>query len=232
MKEEKTKRINKYLAEKGISTRRGADAMILAGKILINGKKAILGDKVSSNDKVEIVGIKEGKNLKYFSYNKPLGLETKDIEEEIKEILPEGVGRLFPVGRLDKDSSGLIILTNDGRITDRLLNPKSFHEKEYRVVLDHPITNTILRGLKEGLSIGGFTARSALVRKIDAETFDIILTEGQNRQIRRMCRAFSYDVMSLTRFRVMNILLENQKVGTLREIKGNELDLFLKSLGL
>ncbi len=232
MKENKEVRINKYLADKGISTRRGADTLISAGKILINGRKAVLGDKVSPADKVEVAGIKEDRNLKYFAYNKPLGLETKDIEERIAEILPEGVNRLFPVGRLDKDSSGLIILTNDGRITDRLLNPKSFHEKEYQVVLDHPITNTILRGLKEGLSIGGFTARKALVRKIDAETFDIILTEGQNRQIRRMCRAFSYDVMSLTRFRVMNILIENQKQGTLREIKGVELDLFLKSLGL
>lgn len=227
-------RINKYLAEKGIATRRGADELISAGLVKINGRTAKLGDKVEAKDKVEIGEQAKNKEYIYLAYNKPVGIVTHSPqpgERDIRQALKLEKD-IFPVGRLDKDSSGLIILTNDGRITDKMLNPKFFHEKEYSVVIDRPITNTFLLKIKQGFRMGRERVRPAKIRKTSLEGFDIILTEGKNRQVRRMCKALGYNVLSLKRIRVMNINLSNLKLGQIRPIEGEELKVFLNSLGL
>jgi 23S rRNA pseudouridine2604 synthase len=227
-------RINKYLAEKNISTRRGADDLIKTGKVKINGRVARLGDKVNRNDKVEVGESARKKEYVYIAYSKPFGIITHSPqkgEKSIKDIF-KFPGDVFPVGRLDKDSEGLIILTNDGRITDKLLNPKFFHEKEYSAEVDKPITNVFLLRIKEGLKTGNFKTRPAKIRKTDQRNFDIILTEGQNRQIRRMCAALGYKVERLKRVRIMNIKLGNLKANDYRKISGKELERFLSDLGI
>ena len=264
-------RINKYLAERNVATRRGADLLISAGLVKINGRVAKLGEKVLAGDKVEV-----GKEIQkeyayphtknfgvgvYLAYNKPAGVVTHSSkpqghpeqsrrvthspqagEKDIKQVLKLKEG-MFPVGRLDKDSSGLIIITNDGRITDKMLNPKFFHEKEYSAAVDRPISNTFLLKIKQGFNIGPSTGahhypmrqervRPAKIRKTGPESFDIILTEGKNRQIRRMGKALGYNVINLKRIRIMNIKLGNLKTGATRKIEGLELKEFLESLGL
>ena len=224
-------RINKYLADKGIATRRKADELVSQGKILINGKVAKLGDQVWEDDKVEVKGMKEEK-LVYYAYNKPVGVTTigkQPGEEEIKDITQFPI-KVFPVGRLDKDSSGLLIMTNDGRITKKLLDPKYDHEKEYIVEVNHPIEHTFMVRLRDGVKLGKEVTKKAKVRKIDKYTLEIIITEGKNRQIRRMCASFNYDVRSLKRIRVMNIELGKLKSNYYREIKGKELEEFLKKV--
>ncbi|KKQ36007.1 MAG: Ribosomal large subunit pseudouridine synthase F [Candidatus Nomurabacteria bacterium GW2011_GWB1_37_5] len=238
-------RINKYLAIKNISTRRGADELIRAGKVKINGRKAKLGDQVTIKDKVEVGKEMQSKKYSYFAFNKPIGVVThspqigeKDIKSFLSKI--DQNNDLFPLGRLDKDSSGLIILTNDGRITDKMLNPKFYHEKEYSVEVDHPINNTFLLKIKQGFNMGKEKVRPAKIRKTpqlssgqaDPTKFDIILTEGKNRQIRRMCAALSYKVLSLKRIRIINIILGNLPKGQIRPIEGGELKTFIESLGL
>lgn len=224
-------RINKYLADKGIATRRKADELVSQGKILINGKVAKLGDQVWEDDKVEVKGMKEEK-LVYYAYNKPVGVTTigkQPGEEEIKDITQFPI-KVFPVGRLDKDSSGLLIMTNDGRITKKLLDPKYDHEKEYIVEVNHPIEHTFMVRLRDGVKLGKEITKKAKVRKIDKYTLEIIITEGKNRQIRRMCASFNYDVRSLKRIRVMNIELGKLKSNYYREIKGKELEEFLDAV--
>lgn len=230
------KRINSYLRDLGYGTRRSVEALIEKGFVYINGKKATLGDKVGTKDKVEI---KTGKkdvmeDYIYLAYNKPKGVSTlPDVgQKSIKDMIGKYSDTVFPIGRLDKDSSGLIILTNDGRITDKLLNPKFEHEKEYHVRVNKKINNTLLKSLKEGVRVGEFRTKPAKVRKINENTFDIILTEGQNRQIRRMCAAFGYDVKSLERFRIENISLSGLRSNQIRIIRDRELKNFLKVLGL
>lgn len=224
-------RINKYLADQGISTRRGADKLISIGKVLINGKRAKLGDVVNEEDKVTLKGVKEEK-LVYYAYNKPVGITTvgkQEGEEEIKDII-QFPFRVFPIGRIDKDSEGLVIMTNDGRITKKLLDPKWGHEKEYVVEVNHAIEHNFMVRLRDGVRLGRETTKKAKVRKIDKNTFEIIITEGKNRQIRRMCASFNYDVRNLKRVRVMNIELGKLHPNTYREIKGKELEDFLKKV--
>jgi 23S rRNA pseudouridine2604 synthase len=233
-------RLNKYLAQMSIASRREADALIEKGSIFVNGKKATLGTKVNKTDTVTLGGDKiSAGNVKkeanrYFAYFKPVGVTTtKEVDAKDILSLTKFPVPVFPVGRLDKDSEGLIIMTNDGRVTERLLHPRSFHEKEYRVELNRPINNTLLRGIKSGLHVGGFRARPAQVRKADSpETMDIILTEGQNRQVRRMVKAFGFNVVNLLRFRIENIVIDGLDPGEQREIKGPELEEFLKRLKL
>ena len=227
-------RINRYLSIRGISTRKGADELIKKGVVLLNGKKAVLGDKVGPKDKVSIAGVIDTGKYHYFAYYKPKGVTTLPEKNTLSVMamansLPKDA---FPVGRLDKDSEGLLLITNDGRITDRLLNPKNENEKEYHAVLNKPITNTLLRGIKEGIKVGEFKTRPAKVRKTSEDSFDIILTEGQNREIRRMCLAFGFEVVSLKRFRIMNLELGNLKANEYRELKGSELSGFLRALNL
>ncbi|OGI68131.1 hypothetical protein A2738_03035 [Candidatus Nomurabacteria bacterium RIFCSPHIGHO2_01_FULL_42_15] len=215
-------RINKYLALRKISTRRGADDLIVAKKVFINGKLAVLGSKVTETDKVEVKG-GEQKKYKYFAYNKPIGVETDSPQED-----------LFPLGRLDKNSHGLLILTNDGRITDQLLNPKYFHEKEYVVRTLNKLRSSFKQKMEAGVKIEGqenYVTKKCKVKILSDFSFKIILTEGKKHQIRRMCSALFQEVADLKRERIMNIKLGNLKSGQMREIKGEELVNFLKSIG-
>lgn len=214
-------RINKYLADQKISTRRGADELIEQKKVFINGKLAVLGSKVNENDKVEVRGAKEKAYL-YFAYNKPIGIETTSPRAE-----------LFPLGRLDKNSHGLLILTNDGRITDQLLNPKYTHEKEYLVKTSNKLRSSFKKKMEAGVNIEGqenYVTKKCQVKILSDFTFKIILTEGKKHQIRRMCSALFQEIADLKRERIMNIKLGNLKPNGLREIKGEELEIFLKSL--
>lgn len=231
-------RINKYLAQKGYATRRGADELIEKKRVYINGQVAVLGDKVEEDDKVEVKGGgKSNAKLVYFAYHKPVGVithspqdEEEDIRERVAEI-PELAGT-FPVGRLDKGSSGLIILTNDGRITDRLLNPEYEHEKEYIVKTKERLRDSFKANMEGGLDIEGDHTKPAKVRILGNSTFSIVLTEGKKHQIRRMVVALFNEVVTLQRVRVMNVMLGTLKPGAFRAIEGDELTVFLKSLGL
>lgn len=226
-------RINKYLAYIGICARREADELILQKKVRINGRVAVLGDKVLENDKVVVAEFK--KDLVYLAFNKPKGVIThspQNGEKEIKDVLRVAKG-VVPVGRLDKNSSGLIILSNDGRLTDKLLNPEHNHEKEYIVKVNKPIDGLFLKKMGEGVKLDdGYITKKCTVKKINSEKFLITLTEGKKHQIRRMCDAFGYGVANLERRRIMNIKLNKLQLGEAREIKGYELKELLKSLGL
>lgn len=229
-------RINKYLAHKGLSTRREADELISRGVVTINGKRALLGDKVLETDTVEISKKtleKRALAYRYVAYSKPRGVST-DTQKDSPSILSENpaLRGLFPIGRLDKDSHGLILLTNDGRLTERLLNPDREHEKEYHVRVDKPVTDTFVRHMARGVMIEGYKTKTAKVRRAGETTFNIILTEGKNHQIRRMCAAKGYRVISLQRIRVMNIKIGDLKEGQFRDIQGKELETFLKKIGL
>ena len=208
-------RINKYLALKKISTRRGADELVENKKVFINGKLALLGSKVNETDIVEVKGAK-AKEYKYFAYNKPIGIETNSPRED-----------LFPLGRLDKNSHGLLILTNDGRITDQLLNPKYFHEKEYVVRTSNKLRSSFKNKMEAGVNIEGYQTKPCKVKVLNENTFRVILTEGKKHQIRRMCSNLFQEIADLKRERIMNIKLDNLKSNGLREIKGDELTTFL-----
>lgn len=237
MENKKTKisngmRINKYLAHKNYATRRGADTLISEGKVFINGKKAVLGDQVTETDKVTLQGF-EAPNYVYYAYYKPAGVSTvvsaadeKSIEDVAK--FPE---RVFPIGRLDKDSEGLILMTNDGRLTDKLLNPENDHDKEYLVTLEEEITHAFLVKMNLGVRIGDYKTKKAKIRRVDKHSFEIILTEGKNRQIRKMCANLGFKVKYLKRFRVMNILLGKLKPNQFRKLTAPELKTLFKDLG-
>lgn len=215
-------RINKYLALKNISTRKGADELISKKQVFINGKLAILGSKVNEKDKVEVKGNQAFKKYIYYAYNKPAGLITSDIS----------VNGTFPIGRLDKDSHGLIVLTNDGRITDKLLNPKYVHEKEYIVKTTEKLRSNFKQKMEAGVNIEGYVTQKCKVQIMNPNCFRVILSEGKKHQIRRMCSNLFQEVADLKRIRIMNINLGNLKPNSLREIKGPELETFLKSLGI
>ncbi len=225
-------RINKYLATQGVSTRRNADKLILAGKVLINGRKAVVGDKVVEGDKVEI-----SKKIKndyiYYAYYKPRGVITHSPQRGEKDISSsinlEGV---FPIGRLDKDSEGLIILTNDGRITDRLLNPKYDHDKEYLVKTKTTIKPFHLSVMEKGMILEGIQTKPCKTKFLTDTSFLITISEGQKHQIRRMCDALTLPIESLKRVRIMNIRLGKLNQNEFRKIDGDELKTFLKSLSL
>lgn len=223
-------RINKYLAHKNYCTRREADTLITAGKVLINGKPAQLGDKVTENDKVDVRF--RTKKYRYFAYNKPRGVITHSPEEgetDIRQSIPL-VG-VFPVGRLDKDSNGLIIITDDGRITDKLLNPDFAHEKEYVVSTREELPENFKSKMETGVNIEGYVTKPAIVKVLSPKKFSIILTEGKKHQIRRMVAFFGLATSSLERVRIMNVRLSGLKQGEYRPILGQELATFLKSLG-
>ncbi|MEK7148173.1 MAG: pseudouridine synthase [Patescibacteria group bacterium] len=238
-------RINKYLAEEKHSTRRGADELISKGSVFINGRVAKLGEMVNEGDKVEVrfrAGLK--KKLIYLAYNKPRGVVTHSADsgdEDIKDKVP--VKGVFPVGRLDKDSSGLIILTNDGRVTKRLLSPEFYHEKEYVVTTKERLRSSFKEKMEAGVEIGDELTRPCKVEILGENPpshkvsegqgkFKIILTEGKNRQIRRMCAALFQEVATLKRVRVMNIEIGDLKENQWRNIEGEELSTFLGSLEL
>lgn len=226
-------RINRYLAIKGHATRRDADGLIVAGKIKINGKTAKLGDKVHEGDSVEIVN-ETKKNYIYLAFNKPVGVVTHSPQEGEKSIadILKIKEKVFPLGRLDKESYGLIILTNDGRATDRLLAPEYYHEKEYLVKVSKPLSPDFIRRMQKGVYIESYKTKPAILKTTGDKSFRLTLTEGKKHQIRRMCTALGYEVVELKRVRIMNIELKDLAPGKAREIKGKELIIFLKSLGL
>lgn len=227
-------RINKYMSRQKMCSRREADRLIDSGCVYLNGRSAALGDKVNEGDEVKIV---EGVMIDrvYLAYNKPVGIITHSPgpdEECITDII-ETDERVFPIGRLDKDSHGLIILTNDGLVTKRLLDPENEKEKEYIVKVNKAYNEDFLYDLSEGVELDdGYTTKPCKVGTVDDTTFIIVLTEGKKRQIRRMCEALGYNVVDLQRTRIANIELGDVPTGEYREIKGTELKDFLSILNL
>ena len=232
-------RINKYLAQNNYSTRVGGDELIKKGLVFLNGRKAVLGDKVYEGDEVIVKTKNSQKEYVYYAYNKNVNVSTNP-DENSKDILKvtKFPTKVFPVGRLDKDSHGLIIMTNDGRITDRLLSPKYVHEKEYVVKVEPGFTDKFIKLMGNGVHFDGFISKKCKIwptnikNGVSKDTFNIVLTEGKKRQIRRMCEALHHNVIDLKRIRIMNIELGNIAYGEFREIKGKELETLLKSLNL
>lgn len=226
-------RINKYLSAQGVCSRREADKHIEQGDIKINGRLATPGDQVEDGDVVEFKGrIIESEDVPFvlLAYNKPVGLVCSAKEKEnIVDVIgyPE---RIYPVGRLDKDSEGLVLLTNQGELHNQISHARNCHEKEYEVMVNKTITREFLESMRNGVAILDTVTRPCKVKKTGRNTFNIILTQGLNRQIRRMCDALEYRVWSLKRIRVMNIELGDLPKGEYREIKGKELETLLSLL--
>jgi 23S rRNA pseudouridine2604 synthase len=222
-------RINKYLSEIGHCSRRAADKLIDDGRIKVNGKAVSMGQKVSSSDRIEVDGIlvenlKEG-NV-YIAFNKPTGIVcTTDTRVEKDNIIDyiNYPRRIFPIGRLDKMSEGLILMTNDGDIVNKILRSRNNHEKEYIVTVNKPITNDFIEKIRNGLPILDQITKKCYAEQIHKKQFRIILTQGLNRQIRRMCDYLEYKVVKLKRIRIMNIKL-NTKVGLYRDLTKKEMN--------
>lgn len=230
-------RINKYLAQEKIASRREADVLLAERKITINGKVAVIGQKVNEGDKVEVKGTT--KKYVYLAYYKGRGIITHspaageiDIATRLKKDY--GLKDISPIGRLDKDSEGLIIISNDGRITGPLCDPDANHEKEYEVVVDKPITAIFTKMMALGVDIEGYKTKPAQIKtqpKND-KVFFLTITEGKKHQIRRMCAALGYQVQSLKRIRIENIKVGTLKPNQYRKITGDDLNTLLKSLGI
>ncbi|AGC40939.1 23S rRNA pseudouridine(2604) synthase RluF [Riemerella anatipestifer] len=221
-------RINKYLSEVGFCSRREADKILEQGRITINGKIPELGTKVSAEDEIKVDGklITEPKEENvYIAFNKPVGIVcTTDTKREKNNIIDyiKYPKRIFPIGRLDKPSEGLILLTSDGDIVNKILRARNNHEKEYIVRVDKPITNKFLEQMRAGVPILGTVTRKCEVEQLDKMQFRIVLTQGLNRQIRRMCEYLGYEVKKLKRIRIMNIHLD-LPIGKWRELTPNEM---------
>ncbi|PJK16343.1 23S rRNA pseudouridine(2604) synthase RluF [Chryseomicrobium excrementi] len=219
-------RINKYLAEAGIVSRRGADQWILDGRVLINGIPAELGSRVQPEDEVTVDGkvISQEQDLVYIALNKPVGI-TSTTERHIEGNIVDFVNhdqRIFHIGRLDKDSDGLILLTNDGDIVNEILRSENEHEKEYIVTVNERITSTFLEKMASGVRILDTVTKPCKVKQLGPHTFSIILTQGLNRQIRRMCSALGFTIKRLQRVRIMNIELGNLPIGKWRDLTDHE----------
>ncbi|HEY4502344.1 MAG TPA: pseudouridine synthase [Candidatus Paceibacterota bacterium] len=224
-------RINRYLALHGYATRRKADELIEKGLVTINKKQAKLGDMVEKNDTVVVEKRKSRTRFIYLAYNKPINIVTTGPQgDEIDIAMDIKRTDVFPLGRLDKKSHGLILLTNDGRVTGPLLNPETDHEKEYLVTVDKKISNHFLKWMAKGVNIEGYTTKPARIEKTHEDRFRITITEGKTHHIRRMCAALGYVVRDLKRVRILNILLGQLKPHEYREIKGPELLAFKKEL--
>jgi 23S rRNA pseudouridine2604 synthase len=223
-------RLNKYLSESGQWSRREADSLIESGRVTINGKRAKLGVQVEAGDEVKVDGDLVGTARKlerpvYIALNKPVGITCtteRHIEGNIIDFVdhPE---RIFPIGRLDKDSEGLILLTNDGDIVNEVLRAEHHHEKQYVVGVDHAITDDFVAAMSAGVRLSDATTKRCKVRKLGGKLFEIILTQGLNRQIRRMCEALGYEVVALRRVRIMHVLLGNLAVGRWRNLTPQEI---------
>ena len=225
-------RVNQYLAIKNFSTRRGGDELVAKKKVFINGRLAVLGDKVNENDTVEVRNHVQ-KDFVYYAYNKPRGVVTHSAnpeynEEDIEARIGKDLGLMdvFPIGRLDKDSYGLILLTNDGRVTDRLLNPSRDHDKEYVVKTRDKIRESFKKYMEGGVDIEGYITKPCAVKILGENTFSISLTEGKKHQIRRMVVALFNETVELRRVRILNIELGDLKPGKHRAIEGEELKTF------
>ncbi len=226
-------RLNKFLSDAGVCSRREADRLVEKGLVYVDGVKAVLGQKVSINQEIICNGKKVSREeeLILLAFNKPRGIICSTSDEQgisvVKYInYPK---RIYPIGRLDKDSEGLLLLTNDGDISDRILRSRNNHEKEYIVTVNKKIDETFIKNMSSGVPILDTVTKKCMVEKIDDNTFRIILTQGLNRQIRRMCDYFGYKVLKLKRIRILNIKLGNLKKGEYRALTLDEIDK-LKSL--
>lgn len=219
-------RLNKYISETGLCSRREADARIEAGRVTVNGAVATLGIQVKDGDVVCVDGKPVSGEQKhvYIALNKPVGVICT-TDREIPGNITDFVNyheRIFPIGRLDKESEGLILLTNNGDIVNEILRAENAHEKEYVVTVDRPVTEIFLNGMASGVRILGTVTRPCKVTRVAPATFKIILTQGLNRQIRRMCSFFGYKVLRLQRVRIINLTLAGLKTGQWRELKDSE----------
>ena len=220
-------RLNKFLAETGACSRREADQWIEAGRVTVNGARAVLGTQVNDGDDVRVDGqpLRAKPRRVYLALNKPIGIECttdRDVPDNIVDFVgyPE---RIFPIGRLDKDSEGLILLTNDGDIVNTILRAEHEHEKEYIVAVDRPLTPAFLAGMAAGVPILDTVTNPCKLAQVGRNTFRIVLTQGLNRQIRRMCEHFGYTVRRLQRVRIMHVHLGTLPVGKWRELDATEL---------
>lgn len=230
-----TIRINKFFTEQGICSRREADRLVESGAITINGRVAKLGDQVEPSDVIAREGqvLPWGKASLYIKYHKPVGVTTTSESHVARNIIAE-IGhpeRIFPIGRLDKDSSGLILLTNDGDIVNEILRTEFGHEREYLVRVDRPFDQTFLDHMAEGVVILGSRTKPCRMRRVGPDRFHIVLTEGRNRQIRRMCHALGYRVILLHRTRIMHITVNGLGVGEWKELTNQERAQLLNAVG-
>ncbi len=221
-------RLNKYISESGICSRREADRYIQSGNVLINGKRAKVTDQVFAGDRVMVNGHalepKQEEDNIYIAFNKPVGVTTT-TEATTKNNIVDYVNhssRIFPVGRLDKDSQGLIFLTNNGDIVNRILRASNNHKKEYLVTVNKPVTEEFIFAMANGVPVLGATTKKCVVTKESPFIFKIILVQGMNRQIRRMCEYLGYEVTKLERIRIMNVSLKGLPVGDWRELTEEE----------
>ena len=230
MEENKLTRINKFLSEIGYCSRRAADKLIDQGRVKINGEVPLMGTKVSDEDEVSVNGKvvhrAKKKKMVYIAFNKPVGIVCTTDQMREKNNIIDYINyptRIFPIGRLDKPSEGLIFLTNDGDIVNKILRARNNHEKEYEVTVSKPITKEFIEAMGNGLPILDTVTRKCFVKQTDKKKFKIILTQGLNRQIRRMCEYLEYDVRKLKRVRIMNIKLDIP-VGEYRNFTASELN--------
>ena len=220
-------RLNKFISGTGFCSRREADKMIYGGRVKVNGLIPELGTQVSANDYIEINGtpLKNKEELIYLAFNKPVGI-TCTTEHKINGNIIDFINypkRIFPIGRLDKPSQGLIFLTNDGDIVNKILRSGNNHEKEYIVTVDKPISPNFINHMANGISILETITKKCFVKKESKYVFRIILTQGLNRQIRRMCETLGYSVVKLERLRIMNVSIDNLPIGKWRYLSQNEL---------
>lgn len=236
---EETVRLNKYLAMCGVCSRRDADKLIAEGRVFINGKTADMGTKVSSADKITLNGkpLAGEEKRAVLAFYKPVGVTCTERDRHAEKMIMDMIKypvRVTYAGRLDKDSEGLLILTNDGKLIDAMMRGFNRHEKEYVVKVNKEITPVFLQDMEKGVFLKelDITTRQCKMTQIGKYTFNIVLTQGVNRQIRRMCKTLGYEVKTLKRVRVMNILLGNVAPGKFREINGAELEELYAGCGL
>jgi 23S rRNA pseudouridine2604 synthase len=237
-----TTRINKYLSEAGVTSRRGGDAAVEAGRVTIDGRAAVLGDTVEPGQRVELDGklVRPRTEKWYVLFHKPIGVITTTdpaahdtiLDAIVRAGWPLTEKRVFPVGRLDVASSGLLLLTNDSEVGERMLRKEGGHEKEYVVTLDRHPTEEAVLAWREGMEILGQTTLPAKVRKLGQGRVSITLVQGLNRQVRRMCEAFGYEVRALQRVRIMHMHLGSLRPGELRELSPSEVRELRKRVGL
>lgn len=222
-------RINKYISESGLCSRREADRFIERGVVFINERKANIGDMVKAGDRIRVNGNElepyQSEDIIFIALNKPVGI-TSTTEENVHNNIVQFVNhskRIFPIGRLDKESQGLIFLTNNGDMVNKILRAGNNHQKEYVVTVNKPLTQNVITGMANGVPILGVTTKKCKVVQEGVNTFRIILIQGLNRQIRRMCEYYGYDVIKLERVRIMNIDLKGLPVGDWRDLTEKEI---------
>lgn len=226
-------RLNKFLSDAGFCSRRQADRLIEEGHVKVNNETALMGQKVTLLDKVTVDGkeVSREEEQIVIAFNKPVGVECttdKNNPDNIVDYI-NYKKRIYPIGRLDKNSQGLILLTNDGALVNNILKASNYHEKEYVVTVDKPITEEFIKQMSKGVKIIDQVTRPCVVKKVNKHTFNIILTQGLNRQIRRMCETLGFKVQKLKRVRIMGVHLDNLPIGNYRNLTNSELDSLKKN---